>query len=34
MLDTISGKSRADKGEQNSELIQVITLKFNNLSKI
>ena len=29
MPDTRSGKSKADEGEQNSELIQIITSKFN-----
>ena len=30
---TRSGKSKADEGEQNSELIQVITSKFNELKQ-
>ena len=30
---TRSGKSKADEGEQNSELIQVITPKFNELKQ-
>ena len=29
MPDTRSGKSKADEGEQNSELIEIITSKFN-----
>ena len=29
MNNTRSGKSKADEGEQNSELIQIITSKFN-----
>ena len=33
MPDTRSGKSKADEGEQNSELIQVITSKFNELKQ-
>ena len=33
MPDTRSGKSKADEAEQNSELIQVITLKFNELKQ-
>ena len=30
---TRSGKSKADEGEQNSELIQIITSKFNRLKQ-
>ena len=33
MPDTRSGKSKADEGEQNSELIQIITSKFNRLKQ-
>ena len=33
MPDTKSGKSKADAGEQNSELIQIITSKFNELKQ-
>ena len=33
MPDTRSGKSKADEGEQNSQLIQVITSKFNELKQ-
>ena len=33
MPDTRSGKSKADEGEQNSELIQIITSKFNWLKQ-
>ena len=33
MPDTRSGKSKADEGEKNSELIQVITSKFNELEQ-
>ena len=33
MPDTRSGKSRADEGEQNSELILIITSKFNWLKQ-
>ena len=33
MPDARSGKSKADEGEQNSELIQVITSKFNELKQ-
>ena len=33
MPDTRSGKSKADEGEQNSELIQIITSKFNELKQ-
>ena len=33
MPDTRSGKSKADEGEQNSELIQIITSKFNDLKQ-
>ena len=33
ILDTRSGKSRADEGEQNSELVQIITSKFNELKQ-
>ena len=33
MPDTRSGKSKADEGEQNSELKQVITSKFNELKQ-
>ena len=33
MPDTRSGKSKADEGEQNSGLIQVITSKFNELKQ-
>ena len=32
MLDTISGKSKADEGKQNSGLIQIIS-KFNELKQ-
>ena len=33
MPDTRSGKSKADEGEQNSELIKIIILKFNELKQ-
>ena len=33
MPDTRSGKSKADEGEQNSELIQIIISKFNELKQ-
>ena len=33
MPDTRLGKSKADEGEPNSELIQVITSKFNELKQ-
>ena len=33
MSDTRSGKSKANEGEQNSELIQIITSKFNELKQ-
>ena len=33
MPDTRSGKSKADEGEQNSELIHIITSKFNELKQ-
>ena len=33
MPDTRSGKFKADEGEQNSELIQIITSKFNELKQ-
>ena len=33
MPDTRSGKSKADEREQNSELIQIITSKFNELKQ-
>ena len=33
MPDAKSGKFKADKGEQNSELIQIITSKFNELKQ-
>ena len=33
MPDTRSGKFKADEDEQNSELIQVITSKFNELKQ-
>ena len=33
MPDTRSGKSKADEGEQNSELIQITTSKFNWLKQ-
>ena len=33
MPDTRSGKSKADEGQQNSELIQVINSKFNELKQ-
>ena len=33
MPDPRSGKSKADEGEQNSELIQIITSKFNRLKQ-
>ena len=31
MPDTRSGKSKANEGEQNSELIQIITSRFNKI---
>ena len=34
MCDTRPRKSKADEREQNSKLIQIITPKFNELSKI
>ena len=33
MPGTRSGKFKADEGEQNSELIQIITSKFNELKQ-
>ena len=33
MPDTRSGKSKSDEGEQNSELIKIITSKFNELKQ-
>ena len=33
MPGTRSAKSKADEGEQNSELIQIITSKFNDLKQ-
>ena len=33
MLGIRSGKSKANEGEQNSELIQIITSKFNELKQ-
>ena len=33
MSDTRSGKSKADERKQNSELIQIITSKFNELKE-
>ena len=33
MPDTRSGKSKADEREQNAELIQIITSKFNELKQ-